>query len=187
MSIRAMVVAYAQACRLELGEVRPEWTGGPLRDANLIGADLRCVSLTDADLSSANLRGAYLGDANLCGVDLSDADLRGADLSYARLTGANLRGATLPDGRTLVEWQADPLAGLCDDPESVARALAAWGGRTWGDCPLHAALGADSFDDIAADRQVLAATFVALLDGGHLPRPTETVTEARRCPVQEER
>jgi uncharacterized protein YjbI with pentapeptide repeats len=158
---RDKVVEHARKCRVarERGEARPVWQGGSLRGLDLDDADLRSANLTSFDLRGASLR---------------NADLRGADLSYTNLSRADLTGAKLPDGRTLVAWQADPLAGLCDDPESVARALAAWGGRTWEDCPLHAALGANSLDDIDVDRRALAATFVALLDGGHLPRPTET-------------
>ena len=166
MSIKDKVVEHAAACRVarSRGEPRPAWTGGLLSN----------VDLSDADLRGTDLRGVDLYGANLRRADLRRARLSGADLSYADLLGADLTGAKLPDGRTLVAWQADPLAGLCDDPESVARALAAWGGRTWEDCPLHAALGANSLDDIDVDRRALAATFVALLDGGHLPRPTET-------------
>jgi hypothetical protein len=187
---------------LSRGELRPEWADGSLsyadlrgadlhgiclrgaclrnsymRDINLSGADLTGADLTDtqlpdARLTDADLRGARLMRADLRFAKLAGADLRDADLRYAYLRGADLTGAKLPDGRTLAEWQADPLAGLCDDPESVARALAAWGGETWAECPLHAALGANGFDDIAVDRRALAATFVALLDGGHLPQPT---------------
>jgi hypothetical protein len=63
----------------------------------------------------------------------------------------------------------------------VARAIEAWGGRTWRDCPLHAALGANSFDDVPEGRRMLATTFVALLDGGHLPRPgTRPATSAQQ-------
>jgi len=169
MSIEDKVVAHAAACRraVDRGEVRPEWTG-----ESLSGADLRLTCLCRANLRGADLSDAALNDADLRSTKLAGADLRGADLRYADLADADLSGATMPDGRTLAEWQADPLAGLCGDPESVARAIAAWGGRTWEDCPLHAALGADSFDDIDVDRRALAATFVALLDGGHLPRPT---------------
>ena len=154
MNIRDKVIEHATACRAarSRGEPRPVWAGGSLE-----GADLRGASLRVTNLYRAVVRGA---------------DLRGADLTGASLLGADLTGAKLPDGRTLTEWQADPLAGLCDDPESVARALAAWGGRSWLDCPLHAALGAYSLDDVPEDRRALAATFVALLDGGHLPRPT---------------
>lgn len=79
----------------------------------------------------------------------------------------------MPDGRTYEEWVADPLAGLCDDPESVARAIAAWGKRTWEDCPLHVAHGWEGIGDAPAEKRLLAATFVCLLDSNRLPKPPE--------------
>lgn len=147
-----------------------------LRDADLQGADLSGADLTDtalwgadlsgANLSGADLRGAYLRDASLWGADLSGADLSGADLR-----GADLTGATLPDGRTLEQWQADPLAGLCTEPEAVERARAAWGNHSWTNCPMHAAHGWGSVLDAPEDKWSLVATFIALFDGGHLPKP----------------
>ena len=114
---------------------------------------------------------ANLQYADLQGANLRGADLQGANLQDADLQGAYLRGAVLPDGRTLEQWQADPIAGLCTSAEAIAAATAAWGGRTWRDCPLHAGLGISGVADLPEALQSLAATFVALLDGGHLPRP----------------
>jgi len=154
-----------------------------LSGADLSGADLSRAYLSGAYLSGAYLSGAYLSGADLSGADLSGAvlsgavlsraDLSGADLSGADLSGADLSGATLPDGRTLEAWQAAPLAGLCDDPDAVARAMAAWGAHTWQDCPLHAAHGWSGFTDALEEKRLLAAAFVALFDGGHLPKPTQ--------------
>ena len=143
-----------------------------LRDANLAGAtlrgaDLNCAKLNCAKLTGANLRGATLRDANL-----RDADLRCAKLSGAILTGADLTGATMPDGRTWEEYSADHLAGICDDPKVRARAIAAWGGRTWDDCPMHAALGVDGLRAITdAELRLRVGAWVALYDADLLPRP----------------
>ena len=124
--------------------------------AVLRGADLR-----GADLTGSNLGDAYLTGANLTGADLRDAYLRGAYLT----------GATLPDGRTLEQWQADPLAGLCTEPEAVHRAVAAWGEHSWETCPMHAAHGWVGFHEVPQDKALLVAAFVALFDGRHLPKP----------------
>lgn len=144
-------------------------TGAYLRGANLAGADL-----TGVDLRNANLAGAILAAADLRGAYLQDASLRDASLTGADLTDANLQDATMPDGRALEEWQADPLAGLCTEPEATSRAIAAWGEHSWQSCPMHAAHGWTGIDDAPEDKRVLVATFVALFDGGHLPKPRST-------------
>lgn len=150
MTIRNDVNAHARACRAALAEggERPRWQGGSLR--------------------WANLRGANMYRANLGGADLRGADLRGALLSGANLSEADLRGATLPDGRTLAEWRADPLAGICTDPEVRRRAQEATG-HSWADCPMHAALGINGFGDITdAEQRLRVACFVLLYDGRQL-------------------
>jgi hypothetical protein len=159
--------------------------GTNLTGAYLAGAVLRGARLTDAVLRGARLTGAVLPDADLTGADLTGADLMGAvlaganltdaDLTDADLTDADLTGAVLPDGRTLETYRLDPLAGICDDPEARARAIAAWGHHTWQDCPLHAAHGWTSMADAAADRRIAAAAFVALFDAHLLPQPTQEV------------
>ena len=126
------------------------------------------ANLTEADLGGADLRGADLNGANLREADLSGANMSGAHLREVSLRRADLREAVLPDGRSLAEWRADPLAGLCTEPEAVERARAAWGAHTWQDCPMHAAHGWVGIDDAPEDKRVLVATFVALFDGGHL-------------------
>ena len=122
-----------------------------------------------ANLTGANLQGANLRDANLHGANLQDANLRGAYLQ-----GANLHGANMPDGRTYEQWQADPLAGLCAEPEARNRAIAAWGAHTWQDCPLTMGMGIHGPHEAPAEKRPLVATFVALFDGGQLPRPEVT-------------
>jgi len=104
-------------------------------------------------------------------MGLTHHDPEGAEPKHADLTGADLTDATMPDGRTLEQWQADPLAGLCDSPEATERAVAAWGAHTWRDCPMHSAHGWGGISDAPADRRALVATFVALFDGRHLPKP----------------
>lgn len=157
-------------------------TGANLRSADLQDADLTRVILLCADLSYADLQDADLSHVVLLCADLSYTDLRGANLSYADLRGADLRGvdlthadltdAVLPDGRTLEEWRADPLAGLCTDPEARARATAAWGQHSWRDCPLHEGMGINSLRDVEDDvKRLLAACFVTLFDSHHLPKP----------------
>ena len=106
------------------------------------------------DLTGANLTGAYLE-----GADFTGADLRGADL----------RGATMPDGRVWEQYRVDHLAGICSEPQVIARALAAWGQHDWRSCPMHSALGIAGLHGIEDDEQRrLVACWVALYDGGHL-------------------
>ena len=94
----------------------------------------------------------------------------------ADLTGANLSVATLPDGRTLLQWQQDPLAGLCTSPDAVDRAVSAWGNHSWQDCPLHEGMGISGINEAPVDKRILAATFVSLFDGRHLPKPTKEIS-----------
>ena len=108
------------------------------------------------------------------GASLDRANLYGANLYDANLTGAYLHGAIMPDGRTYEQWQADPLAGLCAEPEARNRAIAAWGAHTWQDCPLTMGMGIHGPHEAPAEKRLLVATFVALFDGGQLPRPEVT-------------
>lgn len=146
--------------------------GAHLRAANLAGARLTRADLSYADLSYAHMPRVVLTNADLRGADLSYADLPGAHLHDADLTYTILTDAVLTDGRTLAEWQADPLAGLCTDPEARARAIAAWGQHTWRDCPLHEGMGINGLYNINDDaKRRLAACFIALFDCHHLPKP----------------
>ena len=104
------------------------------------------------------------GDAVPRRADLRRADLRRAGLGGADLRGADLRRAIMPDGRTWADYTADPLAGICDDPEARARATAAWEEHTWEDCPMHAAHGWTGVADAPAARRIAVAAFVALFD-----------------------
>jgi len=132
--------------------------------ANLADAYLLGAYLADANLTGANLRGADLAGANLKGANLKGANLTGADL-----TDAGLAGATMPDGRKWEEYRRDHLAGICSEPQVIARALAAWGQHDWRSCPMHSALGIDGIDGIEDDeRRRLVACWVALYDGRHL-------------------
>jgi hypothetical protein len=138
-----------------------------LRGADLGGADLTRVDLTRADLSKANLRGACLIGANLSGADLCGAYLRGAYLN-----GANLSEARLPDGRTLeeyVEWLPSGLLTL--GGRSLTAVATSWGNHTWSDCPMATVFGVQALCDVPECHRQAAALFVALFDGGHLPRP----------------
>ena len=137
--------------------------------ANLAGANLAGANLAGAYLTGAYLRGANLTGANLTGANLTGADLTGACLTQAYLRGANLAGATMPDGRKWEEYRVDHLAGICSEPEIIARALAAWGYHDWRSCPMHAAFSIDGLHGIEDDEQRrLVACWVALYDGGHL-------------------
>jgi len=148
--------------------------GANLRDADLRNADLRDADLMMADLMMADLTGAKLTGAYLTGVNLMEADLRMADLTSADLTranlqmahlrGADLTGAIMPDGRTWEAYQADPLAGICDDQEARTRALSAWNSHSWFDCPMHTAYGWKSVEDAPETKRLLVSTFIALFD-----------------------
>ena len=160
-------------------------TGANLRGANLSGAKLRGANLRGANLIGAYVGGAYLGGADLSGADLRGANLRWADLREANLSGAKLRGATMPCGRTWEQYQLDPLAGICRTPEARARAVAARVGHSWGDCPMHAALGIRGLDEIKeADTRCLVAAFVAVHDGELLDAAWDRL--ARFAPEPEE-
>jgi len=128
------------------------------------GSSLQGVDLARADLTKANLTGSNLTEADLYGADLTGANLTGANLTGAYLARANLTGAIMPDGRTWEEYQADPLAGICEEPEARARALSAWGNHTWQDCPMHTAYGWTSVADAPETKRLLASAFVALFD-----------------------
>ena len=140
-----------------------------LSGANLARANLAYANLARANLAGANLAGAYLANANLAGANLARANLAGANLADAYLVDANLVGATMPDGRKWEDYRCDHLAGICSEPEVIARALAAWGQHDWRSCPMHSALGIDGLDGIEDDeRRRLVACWVALYDGGRL-------------------
>jgi Pentapeptide repeats (8 copies) len=141
--------------------------GANLYGANLSGADLRSANLSSANLSSANLSGADLYGANLSGANLS-----GADLSSANLYGANLSGAMLPDGKTLPEYIAWlPEGLLTQGGKPLADVVASWDRHTWKDCPMHCAFDVRCLEQVPECWRAAAATFVALYDGGHIPKP----------------
>jgi len=77
----------------------------------------------------------------------------------------------MPDGRVWEAYRADHLAGLCATPEVRARAMAAWGGHSWNDCPMHAAHGWGGVADAPPSQRLAVATWVALYDGRLLERP----------------
>jgi len=135
-----------------------------LTEANLTKANLTGANLMGADLTGANLTEADLYVADLMGADLTGADLTGADLTRANLFEANLTGAIMPDGRTWEAYQADPLAGICEESEARARALSAWGHHTWRNCPMHTAYGWKSVGDAPKAKRLLVGAFIALFD-----------------------
>jgi len=151
--------------------------GANLGSADLGSADLRNADLRGANLGSANLGSADLGGANLRGADLGGADLRGANLGSADLGGANLRGAKLPNEKTLqeyIEWLPSGL--LSQGGKPLEQVLAAWDSHTWDNCPMSIAFDAESLNSVPDCWRNEAATFVALFDGLHLPKP-----ESLRC------
>ncbi len=169
-------LADANLTRADLAEAdlaRANLAGANLADADLVGA-----YLVGADLARADLTDADLTRANLAGADLTDANLARAYLAGANLAGADLAGAlVMPDGRTWRAYRADHLAGICDDQDVRARAIAAWGCHTWQDCPMHAALGVDGIADVADAKRAAVAVWIALYDAGHLPRPEPLTAE----------
>ena len=192
--IATILDLHKQWLRGEDGAERADLSGANLAGADLAGAKLAYATLADANLANANLVGANLALANLARADLAGADLvganlvraklvgatlvgatlagadiEGANLAGATLAGANLTDATMPDGRKWEHYRVDHLAGICSEPEVIARALAAWGEHDWRSCPMHSALGIDGLDGIEDDeRRRLVACWVALYDGGHL-------------------
>jgi len=188
MSIKEDLERFAARCReaLERDEDRPVWDGGSLeiaylkytylQEANLEGAYLEGANLEGANLEGAYLMGADLRGANLEGAYLTDADLRGANLQDtnlqgAYLEGANLTGATLPDGRIFEEYIKDPLANICNYPEARERAIASWGKDSWEECPMRAAHGWGSYDDIPEQKKIAVNAFIVLHDAELLPKP----------------
>ena len=151
-----------------------------LRSASLRGADLSGAILISANLISASLRDANLSDANLSNAILSNAILRDANLSNAYLrgailSGADLRGAILPNGKTLpdyITWLPSGL--LTQGGKPLADVVAAWDCHEWTGCPMHAAFGATGLGSVPDCWRAEAATFVALFDGRHVPRPEVT-------------
>jgi hypothetical protein len=179
-TVETAVKSMANLSRANLSRANLSWAN--LTGANLTGADLSWAHLTGADpyganLSWANLTGANLYGANLSWADLyranlSEANLSKANLSKANLSKANLTGAILPDGRTLPEfiaWMPEGL--LVQGGKSVTEVAATWGNHTWSDCPMHCAFGADDINEVPECHRSGAALFVALFDGGHLPKP----------------
>ena len=146
--------------------------GANLVRANLAGANLAGAKLAGAKLAGANLEGANLVRAKLASASLAGANLAGANLWGAKLEGASLADASLPDGRPWESYRADPLAGICDEPEAQSRAIAAWGFHSWTDCPMAAGLGVHSLSAVDADKRVAVAAFVALFDASLLPVPS---------------
>ena len=145
------------------------------------------IAEVEADSSKEAIEKHVAAKCSLDGANLKGADLEGANLDGANLRSANLRGADpylpplrLVDGRTIEEWRADPLAGLCTEPKTVSRAVAAWGNHTWKDCPMHAAHGWNDLGDAPKDKRRLVACFVALFDAGHLPKPPAPPVAAPR-------
>jgi hypothetical protein len=78
----------------------------------------------------------------------------------------------MPDGRAWELYRADPLAGICDEPDARNRAIDAWGNHLWTDCPMHAAHGYTSIADAPEDKRIMVAAFVAVFDAELLPKPS---------------
>jgi hypothetical protein len=148
---------------------------GSLKGANLMGANLTGANLVGANLAEANLAEANLAEANLrawlMGANLMGANLTGVYLAGAQLANANLASAKMPDGRKWEDYSADPLAGICTEPEARKRAIGAWGNHEWANCPMHAAHGWGSVDDAPRDKRRDVAAFVAVFDARLLARP----------------
>jgi len=145
-------------------------TGAVLTDAVLTGA-----VLTGADLTGAVLTGAVLTGAVLTGADLTGAVLTGALLTGALLTGAVLTRARLSDGVTWGEYLSEVVPALLTAGGRPLEEVATpdvWACHTWQNCPMHAAFGADSLDDVPALHRWQAGRFVQFYDAKLIPLPT---------------
>jgi hypothetical protein len=108
----------------------------------------------------------------LRGIDLHGANLSGADLSGANLIGAYLSGANLPNNMKLdeyIRWLPSGL--LVMGGKSLKEVAKAWDNHVWTSCPMHVAFDADGLESVPECHRKAAALFVALFDGGHIPRP----------------
>ena len=107
-------------------------------------------------------------------------DYPGANLEYAKLRGANLAfadlpGAILPEGQTLPEYiRTLPERLLLQGGKTLEEVCAGWEMHTWPDCPMSRAFAAKSLGEVPECFRAAAATFIALFDGGHLPKPEGT-------------
>jgi hypothetical protein len=149
--------------------------GADLSKANLTRADLSWANLSQANLSEVNLFGAILFGAKLTRANLSQADLTGANLSHAELFQADLTGTILPNGMTLpqyIEWLPSGL--LTQGGKTLEEVATAWGNLDWTDCPMATAFSVHSLEEIPECHRQGAALFIALYDGGHLPKPIQT-------------
>ena len=167
------------------GELLIDYPGAHLTNANLRGANLWHANLPDAHLTGADLWRANLRGANLTGAIIRHADLRGADLTGANLTGAELPGADLrgadltdailPEGQTLPEYiRTLPERLLLQGGKTLKEVCAGWETHTWVGCPMSMAFDAKSLGEVPECFRAAAATFIALFDGGHLPKPEGT-------------
>ena len=138
--------------------------------AEIDAADDGILSLLNRRAKAALEIGRLKTEKNLrYYVPEREAEILRRLLADADLAGANLAGAMMPDGRRWEAYRLDHLAGICTEPEVVARAVAAWGTHQWSGCPMHAALGIDGLDrldDAGLRRHV--ACWVALYDAGLL-------------------
>jgi hypothetical protein len=164
----------------DLSQANLSWanlSGANLSETNLTRANLTRAFLSQIYLSRANLSGAYLSVADLSWANLSKADLfyanlSGANLSNADLTRADLTGTILPNGMTLPEYLAWLPSGLLTQGgKTLEEVAASWGNHTWTDCPMATAFSVGSLREIPECHQQGAALFIALFDGGHLPKP----------------
>ena len=138
-----------------------------LSHANLSGADLSRADLSGANLSGANLSYAYLYDANLSGADLS-----GAYLYDASLRDVDLRNAVMPNGKPWEEYLSVSVPELCvAGGKTLAEVAEHWDCHDWGNCPMHAAFGANSINDVPEKYRDDAGLFIALFDAELIPKP----------------
>ena len=157
------------------GALLIDYPGADLTGAHLTSANLPGANLLGANLLGANLRGADLTGANLPGADLTDANLTDANLTNANLPGADLTGAILPEGQTLPEYiRTLPERLLLQGGKTLEEVCAGWETHTWLDCPMSRAFAAKSLGEVPECFRAAATTFIALFDGGHLPKPEGT-------------
>jgi hypothetical protein len=156
---------------------RADFINANLTEANLTGANLRGANLRKANLRGANLTGANLTDADLIGANLADADLTGADLTgadltYATLTEADLIKAILPSGETWEQYIQSIPNLLTAGGRTLSDVTEHWDCHHWTNCPLAAAFGVHTLEDIPVEWQSAANQFLQFFDAGLIPRPT---------------
>lgn len=153
--------------------------------ADLSGATLHKASLHMADLRDANLRLTQFLASDLRGANLNQADLRGANFYRSLLLGpwaspitclseAKFDDVILPDGMRWSTYLKEVVPALLTAGGKSLREVletGCWDCHSWANCPLHAAFGVNSVDDVPALLQQRAREFLWFFDAKLIPKP----------------